>query len=65
MRRETVMDESLSEQPEIWFEAGDREQLVQVSREQFSTLAGNHWPDYFTASTQRRQILRSANQLGN
>jgi len=46
MRRETVMDESLSEQPEIWFEAGDREQLVQVSREQFSTLAGNHRPDY-------------------
>ncbi len=38
---ETVVDESLMEQPEIWFEAGDHEQLIHVSREQFSALIGD------------------------
>ena len=38
---ETVVDESLTEQPEIWFEAGDHELLIHVSGEQFSRLLGN------------------------
>lgn len=38
---ETVVDESLTEQPEVWFEAGDHELLIHVSGEQFSKLVGN------------------------
>jgi Ala-tRNA(Pro) deacylase len=34
----TIMDESLSEQPEIYFEAGDHERLIRLSREQFMSL---------------------------
>jgi Ala-tRNA(Pro) deacylase len=34
----TVVDESLAEQPEVFFEAGDHEQLIRVNRESFGTL---------------------------
>jgi Ala-tRNA(Pro) deacylase len=33
-----VMDESLAEQPEIYFEAGDHERVIQMSREDFLTM---------------------------
>lgn len=35
---ETVVDDSLAEQPEIYFEAGDHESLVRVSGEGFEQL---------------------------
>jgi len=34
----TVLDESLAEQPEIYFEAGDHEKLIQMSREDFMRM---------------------------
>ncbi|TCK17255.1 Ala-tRNA(Pro) deacylase [Thiogranum longum] len=37
---ETIVDETLAEQPDIYFEAGDHEQLVHVSGETFETLLG-------------------------
>jgi len=37
---ETIIDETLAEQPDIYFEAGDHEQLVHVSGETFETLLG-------------------------
>ncbi len=33
-----VMDESLAEHPEIYFEAGDHERVIQMSREDFLTM---------------------------
>ena len=35
---ETIVDDSLAEQPEIYFEAGDHESLVRVSGEGFEML---------------------------
>lgn len=35
---ETVLDDSLVGQPEIYFEAGDHEELIKVDGEQFLTL---------------------------
>ena len=37
---ETVVDDLIAEQPDIYFEAGDHEQLIHVSAEAFSTLLG-------------------------
>ncbi|MEZ5542556.1 MAG: YbaK/EbsC family protein [Pseudomonadota bacterium] len=37
---ETLVDDALAEQPEIYFEAGDHEQLVHVSAEAFNQLVG-------------------------
>jgi Ala-tRNA(Pro) deacylase len=37
---ETVVDDSLAEQPEIYFEAGDHEQLIRVTGEHFQSLMG-------------------------
>ena len=34
----TVMDDGMAEQPEIYFEAGDHEQLIRMKREDFRTL---------------------------
>lgn len=34
----TVIDESLTEQPEIYFESGDHEQLIHMNRDQFMIL---------------------------
>lgn len=39
---ETLVDDTLAEQPEIYFEAGDHEQLIQVSTEVFQALLGDH-----------------------
>lgn len=37
---ETVVDDLIAEQPEIYFEAGDHEQLIHVSAESFGALLG-------------------------
>ena len=37
---ETVVDDSLAEQSDIYFEAGDHEQLIHVTSETFSNLLG-------------------------
>ena len=37
---ETVVDDELAEQSDIYFEAGDHEQLIHVSAETFQTLLG-------------------------
>ena len=37
---ETVVDDALAEQSDIYFEAGDHEQLIHVSAETFQTLLG-------------------------
>lgn len=38
---DTVIDESLAEQSDVYFEAGDHEQLIHVSGETFETLMGD------------------------
>jgi Ala-tRNA(Pro) deacylase len=38
---ETVVDDLLAEQPDIYFEAGDHEQLIHVSAEVFEVLMGD------------------------
>ena len=37
---ETLIDDTIAEQPDIYFEAGDHEQLIHVSAEAFETLMG-------------------------
>jgi len=37
---ETIVDDALAEQPEVYFEAGDHEQLIHVSAEVFEALLG-------------------------
>ena len=39
---ETVVDDALAEQADIYFEAGDHEQLIHVTGESFQTLMGNN-----------------------
>lgn len=38
---ETIVDDSLAEQSDIYFEAGDHERLIHVSAETFETLLGD------------------------
>lgn len=38
---ETIVDDALAEQADIYFEAGDHEQLIHVTAESFQTLMGN------------------------
>lgn len=38
---ETVVDDALAEQADIYFEAGDHEQLIHVTAESFQILMGN------------------------
>ena len=37
---ETLVDDLIAEQPDIYFEAGDHEQLIHVSAESFNVLLG-------------------------
>jgi Ala-tRNA(Pro) deacylase len=39
---ETLIDDAIAEQPDIYFEAGDHEQLIHVSAETFETLMGEN-----------------------
>jgi Ala-tRNA(Pro) deacylase len=34
----TIIDDDLAEQPEVYFEAGDHEMLIRMSREQFMSM---------------------------
>lgn len=45
---ETIVDDSLAEQSEIYFEAGDHECLVRVTGESFENLMGNVRHGYFS-----------------
>lgn len=38
---ETLVDDTIAEQPDIYFEAGDHEQLIHVTAEGFSALLGD------------------------
>ena len=44
---ETIVDESLVEQSDVYFEAGDHERLVHVSGETFENLLGDVQHSYF------------------
>ncbi len=44
----TLVEESLLDQPEIWFEAGDHEEVVHVSGEQFRSLLAEATPGHFS-----------------
>lgn len=37
---DSIVEDSLAEQPDIYFEAGDHEQLIRVSSETFASLVG-------------------------
>ena len=39
---ETIVDDAIAEQPEVYFEAGDHEQLIHVSAEVFEALLGDN-----------------------
>ena len=39
---ETVVDDAIAEQPDVFFEAGDHEQLIHVSAENFELLLGEN-----------------------
>jgi Ala-tRNA(Pro) deacylase len=39
---ETVVDDAIAEQPDIFFEAGDHEQLIHVTAETFQALLGDN-----------------------
>ncbi|KRT55141.1 aminoacyl-tRNA deacylase [endosymbiont of Ridgeia piscesae] len=41
---ETLLDRSLADQPEIYFEAGDHSLVIRVSRQQFLSLLGDAEP---------------------
>ncbi len=38
---ETILDSTLSGQPDVYFEAGDHEELIHVTGDQFRNLMGN------------------------
>lgn len=46
---ETIWDDSLQEQPDIYFEAGDHEQLVHLSGKQFLDLLGTARHGHFSS----------------
>ena len=48
---ETIVDESLAEQSDIYFEAGDHERLVHVSAETFEYLLGDAQHSEFSRHT--------------
>jgi Ala-tRNA(Pro) deacylase len=45
---DTVVETSLLDQPEVWFEAGDHESLVHVSGNQFRSLMADARPGHFS-----------------
>lgn len=45
---ETIVDDSLAEQSDVYFEAGDHEQLIHVSGETFETLMGDVQHSHFS-----------------
>lgn len=49
---ETVVDDSLLRKPEVFLEAGDHEELIQLSQEQFRSLTRDCICGYFSVSSQ-------------
>lgn len=49
---ETVIDDSLLRQPQVFMEAGDHEELIQLSQEQFRSLTRDCICGYFSISSQ-------------
>lgn len=49
---ETVVDDSLLRKPELFMEAGDHEELIQLSQEQFRSLTRDCVRGYFSISSQ-------------
>jgi len=47
----TIVDDDIAQQPEIYFEAGDHEQLIRVSREDFGALMDHAGRARFAART--------------
>ncbi len=45
---QTIVDESLATQPEIYFEAGNHEELIRVSEQEFEKLMGGAQFEYFS-----------------
>jgi Ala-tRNA(Pro) deacylase len=45
---ETIVDDSLAEQPDIYFESGDHEQLIHVSSEVFDALMSEAQVSHFS-----------------
>jgi len=45
---QTIVDESLATQPEICFEAGNHEELIRVSEQEFERLMGDSEFEYFS-----------------
>ena len=45
---DTLVDEALLDQPEIWFEAGDHEEIVHVRGDQFRSLMRDATPGRFS-----------------
>lgn len=45
---ETILDDSLMEQPQIYFEAGDHEDLIRVSGKEFQSLLRNARHGHFS-----------------
>jgi len=45
---ETIVDDSLVEQPDVYFEAGDHERLIHVSGEAFESLMGDVQHSHFS-----------------
>ncbi len=46
---DTLVEKHLLDQPEVWFEAGDHEEVVHVSGQQFRTLMAKATPGEFSA----------------
>jgi Ala-tRNA(Pro) deacylase len=44
----TIVDDRLQEQPEIYFEAGDHEQLIRMDRDQFTALMAHAGRAHFS-----------------
>lgn len=47
----TIVDDGIADQPEIYFEAGDHEQLIHMKREDFRTLMDHAGHARFAART--------------
>ena len=45
----TVVDDSLADQPEIYFEAGDHEKLIHMNQKEFTVLMDNAGHGRFAA----------------
>jgi Ala-tRNA(Pro) deacylase len=47
---DVIVDASIDEQPDVYFEAGDHETLIHMSRERFAQISGSVKHGQFSAS---------------